>query len=56
MGLAAKAKAFQRPSKGHHWPQHGLNMAQQGLNTASTRPQHGHNMQNGKLAFLLKIS
>jgi hypothetical protein len=41
-----------RPSKGHHWPQHGLNMAQQGHNMASTRP----NMQNGELAFLLKIS
>jgi hypothetical protein len=46
-----------RPSKGHHWPQHGLNMAQQGYNMAqqghnmaqqghnmvSTRPQHGLN-------------
>jgi hypothetical protein len=29
---------------------------QHGLNTATTWPQHGHNMQNGELAFLLKIS
>jgi hypothetical protein len=32
-----------RPSKSHHWPQYGLNMAQQGHNKATTRPQHGLN-------------
>jgi hypothetical protein len=62
MGLAAKAKAFQRPPLATTWPQHGPTRPQQGHNMATTRPQHGRNMaatrpnmQNGKLAFLLKI-
>jgi hypothetical protein len=44
MGLAAKAKAFQRPPLATTWPQQGHNMAttrpQHGLNTATTWPQH----------------
>jgi hypothetical protein len=50
---AAAAHAFWGEGGHGAWGMgHGLNMAQQGHNMASTRP----NMQNGELAFLLKIS